>query len=71
MSDQQSEQQSAEIEAHNAVADALSELNTAQSINNHRRRAVQQAHEQLDQAHAQLAEARTEQSGSADEDSLT
>ncbi|WNR43930.1 hypothetical protein [Paenibacillus roseipurpureus] len=70
MSDQQSPQQEAEVEAHNAVADALSNLNQAQSVSTNRRQAIQNAQEQLDQAHAQLAEARTTQSGSTDEDNL-
>ncbi|MBD0378853.1 hypothetical protein [Paenibacillus sedimenti] len=72
MSDHQSEQQqNAEIQAHNAVADALHELNVAQTSNNHRRRAIQEAHQELDQAHAQLAEARAAKSNNADQESLT
>jgi hypothetical protein len=71
MSDQQSnQQQSAEIQAHNAVAHALSDLNQAQTANNNRRQIIQSAQEQLDQAHAQLAEARTAKTDSADEDIL-
>ncbi|SDN72357.1 hypothetical protein SAMN04487897_104201 [Paenibacillus sp. yr247] len=72
MSDQKSDQQqSAEIQAHNAVAHALSDLNQAQTANNNRRQIIQSAQEQLDQAHAQLAEARTANPDSADEDILS
>ncbi|TXK71677.1 hypothetical protein [Paenibacillus sp. N3.4] len=59
MSDHQAKQQNAETQAHNAVADSLSELNQAQSVSTNRRQAIQLAQEELDQAHAQLAEART------------
>ncbi|MBA2941492.1 hypothetical protein HZF08_24720 [Paenibacillus sp. CGMCC 1.16610] len=69
MSDQQSDQQqNAEIQAHNAVADALHNLNVAQTANNNRRQVIQGAQEQLDAAHAQLAEARTTQSSASNED---
>lgn len=71
MSDQQSDQQNAETQAHNAVAHALSNLNAAQTANNNRRQAIQEAQEQLDAAHAQLAEAQTTQNASADEDTLS
>ncbi|NOV03047.1 hypothetical protein [Paenibacillus planticolens] len=68
MSDQQSDQQqSSEIQAHNAVAHALSNLNAAQTADNNRRQAIQDAQEQLDAAHAQLAEARTSQATSSDD----
>ncbi|MFC5448816.1 hypothetical protein [Paenibacillus aestuarii] len=72
MSDQRSEQQqAAERAAHNAVADALSNLNKAQTANNHRRDTIQDAHEQLDAAQAQLAKARLGETGSASEDTLS
>jgi hypothetical protein len=73
MSDQQSEnqQQISEIQAHNAVNHALSELNQAQTANNDRRRVIQSAQEQLDQAHQQLAEARIAASDSANEETLS
>ncbi|MDD9268036.1 hypothetical protein ACFPES_13440 [Paenibacillus sp. GCM10023248] len=71
MSDYQSDLQDAEIKAHNAVAHALSNLNAAQTANNDRRQAIQEAQEQLDAAHAQLAEARTAQTANADEDTLS
>ncbi|MED4601599.1 hypothetical protein P9314_12890 [Paenibacillus validus] len=60
MADQQSGQQNqdAEIQAHNAVKHALSELNQAQDNNTDRRHDIQAAQEQLDQAHLQLAQAR-------------
>ena len=69
MSDQQSDQQqNEEIQAHNAVADALHNLNVAETANNNRRQVVQGAQEKLDAAHAQLAEARTTQSSASSED---
>jgi hypothetical protein len=77
MSNQQSDQgagqqgQSAEIQAHNAVAHALSELNQAQTSNNDRRRVIQLAQEQLDRAHQQLAEARVSDSTNTNEESLS
>ncbi|MBP1964381.1 hypothetical protein [Paenibacillus aceris] len=74
MSDQQSnQQQDAEIQAHNAVADALKNLNEAQTADNNRRQVIQAAQEQLDAAHAQLAEARTARATAStdEEDSLS
>lgn len=72
MSDQQSnQQQNAETQAHNAVADALHNLNEAQTADNNRRQVIQAAQEQLDAAHAQLAEARTTQASNEDDENLS
>jgi hypothetical protein len=58
MSEQKSDQQQqAEIEAHNAVNHALSELNQA-AFSNDIPSAEQAAREHLDQAQLQLAQAR-------------